>query len=116
MNVKQSLALAGIGFSLLLLLHGLWQLDLICCGPVWSYGYIAPLPRLADQFFQCGFWFKTTVGNAYDFYLGLSVFSWFVLLFSMFYLFYFERMKVKRLKKEILRLREISRIDNSEGN
>ena len=117
MNVKQSFALAAIGFSLLLLLHSLWQLDLICAPPVWSPGWgMLPGVRYADFYFQCGFWFKTTVGNAYDFYLGLAVFSWFILLFAMFYLFYFERMKVKKLQKIILQLKETSRIDNSEGN
>ena len=115
MRLKQLFPLIGVGISLLLLLHSLWQLDLICVEPVWSEFWTSPLGGLYKQPFQCGFWFRTTVGNAYDFYLGMVVVSWFVLLVSLFYLFYNERQKANKLKKEILYLKEINRISTSEG-
>lgn len=97
------LPLMGIGVSLLMLLHSLWQLDLICVGPVWgkNWVYWGPTGVYADETFQCGFWFITTVGMAYDYFLSLVVVSWFVLLASM---YFWHRRKVKKLKKEISRL------------
>ena len=125
MNKKSLLTLIGTGLSLLMLLHSLWQIDLIAVGPVWgstlgnSQWYFSLYKdgflRLADKSFQCGFWFRTTVGNAYDLYLGMAVVSWFVLLVSLFYLFYNERQKANKLKKEILYLKEINRISMCEG-
>jgi hypothetical protein len=57
----------------------------------------------------------TTTGRAYDTLMSMAVISWFILLGSLFYLFYNERQKVNRLKKEILYLKETSRISSSEG-
>uniref|UniRef100_A0A6M3XD78 Uncharacterized protein n=1 Tax=viral metagenome TaxID=1070528 RepID=A0A6M3XD78_9ZZZZ len=101
MNKISLLALIGTGLSLLMLLHSLWQLDLICVQPVWSEYWSSPPGGLFKQPFQCGFWFRTTVGNAYDLYLGMAVVSWFVLLVSLFGLFYNERKKVKKLEKKL---------------
>jgi hypothetical protein len=122
MNKLSLLALIGTGLSFLILLHSLWQVDLICVRPVWQTSEWIPYFRslnvtnYSDYYpFQCGFWFRTTVGNAYDLYLGMAIVSWFVLLVSLFYLFYNERQKVNRLKKEILYLKETSRISSSEG-
>ena len=102
-NLRELLSMVGIGFSFLLLLHSLWQLDLIAVRPVWSthewitwflgIGY----KDFSEMPFQCGFWFKTNVGMAYDFYLSLAVVSWFLLLISM-YLWRWRT--VKKLKKE----------------
>lgn len=100
MNKKSLLALIGTGISFLMLIHSLAQLDLICVGPVWSNFWYSPPGGLYAQPFQDGFWFRTTVGNAYDFFLSISVASWFVLLISLFSLFYFERLKVKKLEKK----------------
>ncbi len=56
---------------------GLWQLDLIVCGPVWwgdaTHGW-SIASRYADQYFQCFFW-KTTVGQAYDTLFMIIFFS-----------------------------------------
>ena len=99
MRLKQLFPLIGVGISLLLLLHSLWQLDLICVEPVWSEFWTSPLGGLYKQPFQCGFWFRTTVGDAYDYFLSVAVLSWFVLLASMFRLFYMERRARKRLER-----------------
>jgi len=101
MKLSQLIALIGIGISLLMLLHSLWQIDLICVGPVWSEYWTSPPGGLFRQPFQCGFWFRTTVGNAYDLYLGMNVISWFVLLVSLFGLFFSERQKVKKLEEKL---------------
>lgn len=98
------LPLFGIGVSLLMLLHSLWQLDLIAVRPIWHTGEWIPwflstgYTKFCDMPFQCGFWFRTNVGMAYDYYLSLIAISWFVLLASM---YFWHRGKVKKLKKEI---------------
>ena len=99
MKLKQLLALLGIGVSFLMLLHSLWQLDMIAAPPVWSDYWQSPPGGLYKQSFQCGFWFRTTIGNAYDYFLSVAVLSWFLLLASMFgLLFYMERRARKRLE------------------
>lgn len=103
------LPLMGIGISFLMLLHSLWQLDLICVGPVWgtrewiSRFFSWNIPNYCDRSFQCGFWFKTNVGIAYDYYLSLCVVSWFLLLASM---YFWQRRNVKKLKEEIEKLKK----------
>lgn len=81
----------GIGMSLLMLLHSLWQLDLIAVRPIWDtqnwIKWFLPTgySNFADMSFQCGFWFRTSLGNAYDFYLSMCVASWFLLAVSMWF-------------------------------
>ncbi len=94
----------GVGVSLLMLVHSLWQLDLICASPVWQTedwiqwfqktGYT----NYCDMPFQCGFLFRTTVGNAYDYFLSVAVASWFVLAVSM---WFWHKRTLKELKKRI---------------
>jgi len=91
----------GVAISLLILLHSIWQLDLICVRPVWrteewipwfqatGYKYFSEIP------FQCGFWFKTNIGMAYDYFLSMCIVSWFLLLISM---YFWQRRKVKKLE------------------
>jgi len=109
-RLKGLLPQIGIGVSLLMLVHSLWQLDLICKAPVWdTWGFInwfvgSGLPNYADAFFQCGFPFQTNVGIAYDYYLSLCVVSWFLLLISMW--FYHWR-EIKIYKEQIKDLNNI---------
>lgn len=85
------LPLMGIGISLLLLVHSLWQMDLIDVRPIWQTQEWIPwflktgLDNYSDMPFQCGFFFRTTIGNANDYYLGMCVVSWFLLLLSMYF-------------------------------
>jgi hypothetical protein len=69
MRRKHLLNVAGViaafALALCMFFFGIWQLDLIVSGPVWSYGWKAPAPRYADQYFQCFLW-KTSIGRAYD--------------------------------------------------
>jgi hypothetical protein len=69
-----------------LLFFSLWQLDLIVSGPVWwgdaTRGWSAT-SRYADQYFQCFFW-KTTIGEAYDTLFFLTFISFVVLFMSVF--------------------------------
>jgi len=88
---KNILNIFGIGLSFLMMLHSLWQLDLIAVRPVWGTGewiswfLSTGYKNFCDMPWQCGFWFRTTLGNAYDYYLSMIVVSWFVLLISLWY-------------------------------
>ena len=85
-----------IGWSAIWEFHSLWQLDLICVGPVWGstlgnsqwyYNlYLQGFAHYSDVPFQCGFFFRTTIGNAYDFFLGVNVVAWILALLGMFVL------------------------------
>lgn len=87
LRCRNILNILGISTSFLMMLHSLWQLDLISVGPVWgkNWKYLGPTGVYANEPFQCGFWFKTTVGMAYDYYLSLIVVSWFMLLLSVWF-------------------------------
>jgi hypothetical protein len=126
MNKKTLLALLGIGISAIMLLYSLWQLDVICKDRVWDpwdrnisfYNWLKftkGCEHYSDLRFQSSELWVTNVGRAYDTLMSMAVVSWFLLLGSLFYLFYNERQKVNRLKKEILYLKETSRISSSEG-
>ncbi len=82
--------LIGVMVSLGLLFFSLWQLDLIVSGPVWwessasGAGWSWPGPgAYANDYFQCFFW-KTTIGQAYD-TLFMLVFISFIVLFASAY-------------------------------
>jgi hypothetical protein len=83
--------LAGIMISICILFFSLWQLDLIVSGPVWwsdtntgrGWGWAGPGPY-ADNYFQCFFW-RTTVGQAYDSLFMLIFISFIVLFASAFF-------------------------------
>jgi len=82
--------LIGVMVSLGLLFFSLWQLDLIVSGPVWweaspdGQGWYWPGPgAYANDYFQCFFW-KTTIGQAYD-TLFMLVFISFIVLFASAY-------------------------------
>jgi hypothetical protein len=125
MDKKTILALLGIGISAIMLVYSLWQLDVICKGPVWDpcdqnigfYNWLKSIgcEHYSDLRFMSSELWITTTGRAYDTLMSMAVISWFILLGSLFYLFYNERQKVNRLKKEILYLKETSRISSSEG-
>jgi len=66
------LALVLLFSAIVGLMFSLWQLDMICVNPVWNEGWCHPVGRYADDYFQCGPW-KTTIGEAYDTLLALSV-------------------------------------------
>jgi len=68
-------------------MFSVWQLDLICAGPVWNYGWKPPEPRYADQPFQCWIW-KTTIGEAYDTLFFLNFISYWGTLITLIYLLY----------------------------
>jgi len=120
------MSLFGIGLSLLLTLHGLWQLDIICVDPVWSTNQFinwfvgTGYETYSNIPFQCGLW-KTTIGRAYDVYLSLPVVGWFVLLMSMclftvsivflvrkYYLFKSESMLTLLYRGRILRSEDVT--------
>jgi hypothetical protein len=56
--------------GIILFFFGIWQMDLICVGPVWSKTWASPQGGYYSQFFEIGaigsLRFDTTVGNAYD--------------------------------------------------
>jgi len=64
-----------------------WQTDLICVGPVWSYGWCHPQGRYADDPFQCWIW-KTTIGSAYDTLFFLNFLSFYAAIAICCLLFY----------------------------
>jgi hypothetical protein len=109
------LGIFGIVSSVILELHAIWQLDLICVEPVWDtlkfIGYTWPyiqskgLNRFADLYFQDGPFIKTTVGGAYDIFLGMSVFSLILMAISVSTIFlsiiFYYRYKIKELEQII---------------
>ncbi len=85
------LNLAGVMVAMGMLFFSLWQLDLIVSGPVWwqssakGGGWSWPGPgAYANDYFQCFFW-KTTVGQAYDTLFMLIFISFIVLFASAFF-------------------------------
>ena len=91
--VKSSaiLNLAGVMVAMGVLFFSLWQLDLIVSGPVWwqasakeQDGVGLGPGAYANDYFQCFFW-KTTVGQAYDTLFMLIFISFIVLFASAFF-------------------------------
>lgn len=86
------LNLTGVMAAICVLFFSLWQLDLIVSGPVWwsslpngqGTGWSHPNGAYAEQYFQCFFW-KTTVGQAYDTLFMLIFISFIVLFASAFF-------------------------------
>jgi hypothetical protein len=83
------LNLSGVIIAVCILFFSLWQLDLIVSGPVWysnpdgsGWNWHGPGPY-ADNYFQCFFW-KTTIGQAYD-TLFMLIFISFVVMFASAY-------------------------------
>lgn len=80
------LNLAGVMTALGVLFFSLWQLDMIVSGPVWHQnpdgsGWFWPGPGpYANEYFQCFFW-RTTIGEAYD-TLFMLIFISFIVLFA----------------------------------
>lgn len=72
-NVLQKIfSIAGMS----MIFFGVWQMDMICSGPVWGYNWVATdyltrqvIPRFADSFFQMG-WLgvgvNMNIGMGYD--------------------------------------------------
>lgn len=84
------LNVAGIMIAMGLLFFSLWQLDLIVSGPVWysnpdgtGWSWHGPGPY-SESYFQCFFW-KTTVGQAYDTLFMVIFISFIVLFMSAFF-------------------------------
>ena len=81
------LNIVGIMVAVGLLFFGLWQLDLIVSGPVWwsslpngqGTGWTHQNGAYSNDYFQCFFW-KTTIGQAYD-TLFLVIFISFIVIF-----------------------------------
>jgi len=81
------LNIAGMIASVCILFFSIWQLDLIVSGPVWwssadkgtGFGWSHPEGAYANDYFQCFFW-KTTIGQAYD-TLFLLIFVAFIVMF-----------------------------------
>lgn len=79
--------LAGVIAAVCILFFSLWQLDLIVSGPVWwssgeggtGIGWSHQNGAYSTDYFQCFFW-KTTIGQAYD-TLFMLIFISFVVLF-----------------------------------
>lgn len=83
----------GIAISAVFVFHGIAQWDMICVNPVWAsaesnvnfyqdlirHGY----SRFAELPFQDGLFFRTSVGNAYDFFLALIAVGWILVLVSV---------------------------------
>ena len=83
-RLKNLPSMIGASFSALLMIFGIWQLDLICVNPVWQVGWCHSIGRFADDYFQCWLW-KTTVGQAYDTLWFLIFTSWWILLISLWF-------------------------------
>jgi hypothetical protein len=97
-------------------IHSLWQLDIICVGPVWNLcvnNIVKYQDLIARGFmhysdetgFQDGQFFRMTVGNAYDFFLGMNYLGWclavvgtFLIMFGII-LFYKEQIKTLKNRK-----------------
>ena len=85
------LNLAGVMVAMGVLFFSLWQLDLIVSGPVWwqsspsgqGWSWHGP-GAYANDYFQCFFW-KTTIGQAYDTLFMLIFISFIVLFASAFF-------------------------------
>jgi len=81
------LNIVGMIVSVCILFFSIWQLDLIVSGPVWwssadkgtGFGWSHPDGAYANDYFQCFFW-KTTIGQAYD-TLFLLIFVAFIVMF-----------------------------------
>ncbi len=84
--------LAGVVSAVCILFFSLWQLDLIVSGPVWwssqeygvGYGWSHPNGAYSNDYFQCFFW-KTTIGQAYDTLFMLIFISFMVLFLSAYF-------------------------------
>ena len=96
------LNIAGIMVAVGLLFFGLWQLDLIVSGPVWwssspnglGTGWTHQNGAYSNDYFQCFFW-KTTIGQAYD-TLFLLIFISFIVIFLS--AFFWPRTRVRNLE------------------
>jgi hypothetical protein len=85
------LNLAGVIIAVCIFFFSLWQLDLIVSGPVWwssspggtGYGWSHPTGAYSTDYFQCFFW-KTTIGQAYD-TLFMLIFISFIVMFASAY-------------------------------
>lgn len=105
---KSFIHILGIVVSMLLMLFGIWQHDLITAPPVWwsatdnIYFYQNIIAKgyysYAEEPFQCFLW-KTTIGRAYDVTLFLIFISWWILFFSL----YFWGRKYSKLYSKILK-------------
>jgi hypothetical protein len=81
------LNLVGIIASVCILFFSIWQLDIIVSGPVWwsscgqgaGIGWSHPEGAYSNDYFQCFFW-KTTIGQAYD-TLFMLIFIAFIVMF-----------------------------------
>jgi len=81
------LNLGGIIAAVCILFFSIWQLDIIVSGPVWwssaeqgsGFGWSHPEGAYANDYFQCFFW-KTTIGQAYD-TLFMLIFIAFIVMF-----------------------------------
>jgi len=86
------LNIGGIMVAVGLLFFGLWQLDLIVSGPVWwssspngqGTGWSHQNGAYSNDYFQCFFW-KTTIGQAYDTIFLLIFISFIVIFLSAFF-------------------------------
>ena len=86
------LNIVGIMVAVGLLFFGLWQLDLIVSGPVWwssspngqGTGWTHQNGAYSNDYFQCFFW-KTTIGQAYDTLFLLIFISFIVIFLSAFF-------------------------------
>jgi len=107
------LNLAGIIASVCILFFSIWQLDIIVSGPVWwsseefggGYGWSHPDGAYANDYFQCFFW-KTTIGQAYDTLFMLIFIAFIVMFLSAYFWPKHDRTPLLKLKNE--RDREIS--------
>jgi hypothetical protein len=77
----------GIVIAVVLFFFGLWQMDLICWGPVWNATWIEPPNGYFNNVFEfgrIGEWkFTTTLGAAYDICQGLMVIGFIVAILSL---------------------------------
>ena len=86
------LNIVGFMVAVGLLFFSLWQLDLIVSGPVWwssspngqGTGWTHLNGAYSNDYFQCFFW-KTTIGQAYDTLFLLIFISFIVIFLSAFF-------------------------------
>jgi len=91
--------LITLAISAMFQIHSLWQLDIICVQAVWGncvdnivryQGLLAAgWQHYSDVFpFQDGQFFRMTVGNAYDFFLGMNYVGWCMAIVGTFLIMY----------------------------
>jgi hypothetical protein len=90
--------LIAIAISAVFEFHSLWQLDMICKGPVWASlqdniswfqgMLISGYTYYSQIHFEDGPIYRGTVGGAYNFFLGMNAVGWATAIIGTFFIMY----------------------------